>query len=416
MTNRRHDHTRGIHNMGGDSDGDFPLLTHTFWGLLIFLAVIWLMFFSTFKFGSYPQQWIEALMGKFSFFLGQKMQDGWLLDFLQNGIINGIGAVLAFLPNILILFFFIFLLEETRYLPRAAKLMDKYMHRIGLHGCSFIPLLMGFGCNVPAIMATRSIKRRSDRILTMMMIPYIPCSARIPTFLLFSGIFFPKHSTLVMMLLYLGGILTGIVIALINKRIFFRGQSEDYETELPPLKVPNIRSALKGMWGAASEYLKKIGTVVLLAVVIVWALDYFPINEGVPEEEASPSYLHRFGQAVEPVMTPLGFDWKMSAALIAGITAKEFIISTLGVLYQESGEELDTTALSARIAADDSVNRANALSFMVFSLLYIPCVATATTIRRESGSWKWSLISIVTTLLVAWLFAFVAFRIGSILW
>jgi ferrous iron transport protein B len=250
----------------------------------------------------------------------------------------------------------------------------------------------------------------------MMMIPYIPCSARIPTFLLFSGIFFPRHSTLVMMLLYLGGILTGIVIALINKKIFFREKSEDYETELPPLRIPNIRAALRGMWSAASEYLKKIGTVVLLAVVIVWALDYFPINEGVPEEEASPSYLHRFGEAVEPVMAPLGFDWKMSAALIAGITAKEFIISTLGVLYQESDEELDTTALSARIASDDNINRANALSFMVFSLLYIPCVATAAVIRRESGSWKWSLISIITTLVVAWLFAFVTFRIGSLLW
>lgn len=402
--------------MGSDDGGKASLLTHKFWGLFIFLAIMWLMFFSTFKLGSYPQQWIEALMGKFSFFLGQKMKDGWFLDFLQNGIINGIGAVLAFLPNILILFFFIFLLEETRYMPRAANLMDKYMHGIGLHGCSFIPLLMGFGCNVPAIMATRSIKRRGDRILTMMMIPYIPCSARIPTFLLFSGIFFPQHKTLVMMLLYLGGILTGIVIALINKRIFFREKSEDYSTALPPLKVPNIRTALKSMWAAASEYLKKIGTVVLLAVVIVWALDYFPINNTLPEEEAPPSYLNRFGQAVEPVMAPLGFDWKMSAALIAGITAKEFIISTLGVLYQESGEELDTTALSARIAADETVNRANALSFMVFSLLYIPCVATAAVIRRESGSWKWSLISIVTTLVVAWLFAFITFRIGSMLW
>ena len=219
-----------------------------------------------------------------------------------------------------------------------------------------------------------------------------------------------------MMLLYLGGILTGIVIALINKKIFFRGKSEDHDTELPPLRVPNIRRALMGMWSAASEYLKKIGTVVLLAVIIVWALDYFPVNKGVPEEDTSPSYLHRFGQAVEPIMAPLGFDWKMSAALIAGVTAKEFIISTLGVLYQESGEELDTTALSARIASDENVNRANALSFMVFSLLYIPCVATAAVIRRESGSWKWSLISIITTLVVAWLFAFVAFRIGSLFW
>ncbi|MFA6713646.1 MAG: nucleoside recognition domain-containing protein, partial [Bacteroidales bacterium] len=233
------------------------ILTHRFWGLLIFLAVIWIMFFCTFKIGSYPQQWIEILMGKLSIITENSIKSEWLSDFIQNGIINGIGSVLTFLPNILILFFFISLLQETEYLPRAARLMDKYMHGIGLHGSSFIPLLMGFGCNVPAIMATRTIERKNDRILTIMMIPYIPCSARIPTFLLFSGIFFPENSILVMMLLYIGGLLTGVVMALINKRLFFNEKKEDYVIELPELRAPSLLKSLKSMWDAAAEYLKK---------------------------------------------------------------------------------------------------------------------------------------------------------------
>ncbi|MCK9625104.1 MAG: ferrous iron transport protein B [Bacteroidales bacterium] len=403
------------------------ILTHRFWGLLIFIAVIWIMFFCTFKIGSYPQQWIEILMGKISIITENSIKSEWLSDFIQNGIINGIGSVLTFLPNILILFFFISLLQETEYLPRAARLMDKYMHGIGLHGSSFIPLLMGFGCNVPAIMATRTIERKNDRILTIMMIPYIPCSARIPTFILFSGIFFPENSILVMMLLYLGGLLTGVVMALINKRLFFNEKKEDYVIELPELRAPSLHKTLKSMWDAAAEYLKKIGTIVLVAVIIIWALDYFPLKSKDNVDSERMSYLQQFGHTIEPAMKPLGFDWKMSTSLITGITAKEFIVSTLGVLYKED-EHLVSEAppLSLRIKQEtytygDKIgekvfNKANALSFMIFALLYIPCVATALTIRKESGSWKWSILSICTTLLIAWVLGFAAYRVGLLLW
>ena len=439
MRNNRHNHTEGIHHGGNSHDDDSnhsnhtnpqnsldAVLTNRFWGLLIFIAIIWLMFYCTFTLGSYPQHWIESLMGNLSGLVAGNLNTGWFSNFLQNGLINGVGAVLAFLPNILILFFFISLLEETQYLPRAARLMDKYMHGIGLHGSSFIPLLMGFGCNVPAIMATRSIERKNDRILTMMMIPYIPCSARIPTFLLFSGIFFPDDKVLVMMLLYLTGIIIGIIIAILNKKVFFREKSEDYAIFLPPLKAPKMAMALKGMWSAAEEYLKKIGTVVLLAVIIVWALDYFPIKQHNPEVPDKPSYLQQFGKAIEPVMAPLGFDWKMGAALITGVTAKEFIVSTLGVLYQEENDGENNASLAERIKGETYVsgpnagqkvfNKQSALSFMVFALLYIPCVAAATTIRKESGSWKWAIISICTTLVVAWIAAFATYNIGFLIW
>lgn len=393
------------------------ILTGRFFGLLVFVAVVWLMFYCTFTLGSYPQHWIESVMGRISLWLQGRMQEGWLLDFLQNGLINGVGSVLSFLPNIMILFFFISLLEESNYLPRAATVMDKYMHRIGLHGGSFIPLLMGFGCNVPAIMATRSIERRGDRLLTMMMIPYIPCSARIPAFVLIVGTFFADSQVLAMMCLYLGAIIVGIVIAIMNRHIFFKHKSDDYEIELPDMKAPKASSIFRGMWDATSEYLQKIGTVVLVAVVIVWALNYFPMERHNPQAEEIPSsYLEDFGRAVEPVMAPLGLDWKMSSALITGIAAKEFIVGTLGVLYQDIATTGDRGTLSERMREDGSINKANALSFLIFALIYVPCIATAAAIRKESGSWKWSMVTICTTLLVAWMLSFAAFHIGSLIW
>ena len=331
----------------------------------------------------------------------------------------GVGSVLAFLPNILILFFFLSLLQETEYISRAATIMDRYMHRIGLHGSSFIPLLMGFGCNVPAIMATRTIKRKSDRILTMLMIPYIPCSARIPTFLLFSGIFFPENQVLALSLLYFGGILTGIVMALIFKKIFFNFGIRDYAIPLPCYKRPSFVYSVHNMWDAAWEYVKKIGTVVLLAVIIVWALDYFPLKNKTNPQIERVSYLERFGKVVEPALKPLGFDWKMSVSLVTGVTAKEFIISTLGVVYKAdedtSGDEKLNTSLMARIREEKMFNKANALSFMIFALLYMPCVATAYTIRKETNTWKWAILSIISTILVAWLASFAAYRIALLL-
>ncbi len=396
------------------------ILTHPVWGLAIFIFIIWFIFFCTFRLGAIPQEGIEWLMDKAATFVHNNMQTGWINDFISKGVIMGVGSVLAFLPNILILFFFLSLLSETEYLPRAATIMDKYMHRIGLHGSSFIPLLMGFGCNVPAIMATRTIKRKADRILTMLMIPYIPCSARIPTFLLFSGIFFPDHQVTALSLLYFGGILVGIIMAIIFKKLFFNFNKDDYEIPLPPYKRPSWIGSLKNMYDAAAEYVKKIGTVVLLAVIIVWALDYFPLKKGDVRGPEEPSYLEQFGKTLEPALKPLGFDWKMSVSLVTGITAKEFIISTLGVVYQ-SDETAPTpagqnTSLVSRIREEKVFNKANALSFMIFALLYMPCVAAAMTIRKESGSWKWAVLSIVTTITIAWLASFAAYKIGVLLW
>ncbi len=397
------------------------LTMHPVYGLIIFILVMWFVFFCTFHIGSYPQGWIESLMGKAIEATDAVMKENWLSDLLQNGVIMGIGSVLAFIPNILILFFFISLMTETGYLPRAALLMDKYMHRIGLHGSSFVPLLMGFGCNVPAIMATRSIRNRTDRLLTIMMIPYIPCSARIPTFILMIGIFFPENKTAAMMLLYFGAIAIAVLMALLMKKTLFNKSNDDIHSEPPAYKKPSLKRAFTAMFDAAWQYMKKIGTVVLLAVIIVWYLDNYPRQKGPVHED---SYLESFGKFVEPAMEPLGFDWKMSVSLITGITAKEFIVSTLGVVYQsEDGEE---TSLAARIAQDvhksgpqsgeKTFNKANALSFMIFALLYMPCVGTAFTIRKESGSCKWMIASIIMTLSVAWILSFAAYNIGSSIW
>lgn len=425
MSHKHHNHHRHRHH--GDHLHYYEtntradeILTHPLWGLLIFIGIIWFIFFCTFKLGSYPQAGIEWLMDRAASEVNTILSTGWFNDFVTKGVIMGVGSVLAFLPNILILFFFLSLLQETEYLPRAAVIMDKYMHRIGLHGSSFIPLLMGFGCNVPAIMATRTIRKKSDRIITMLMIPYIPCSARIPTFLLFSGIFFPENQVTVLMSLYFGGIVIGILMAILFKKIFFHFSTKDYKIPLPPYRTPSWKYSLKNMWDAAWEYVKKIGTVVLVAVIIVWALDYFPLKNGEVRRADEPSYLEQFGRSLEPVMKPLGFDWKMSVSLVTGVTAKEFIISTLGVVYQadeKSATAADgNTSLSKRIKEEKVFNKANALSFMIFALLYMPCVAAAFTIRKESGSWKWSLLSIFTTISVAWIAGFAAFRIGSIFW
>ncbi|MDP3453595.1 MAG: ferrous iron transport protein B [Bacteroidales bacterium] len=393
-------------------------LTHPIWGLISFILIIWLIFFFTFRLGAYPQAGIEWLMDQGAIYLRDNMNPGWFSDFLSQGVIMGVGSVLAFLPNILILFFFLSLLQETEYISRAATIMDRYMHKIGLHGSSFIPLVLGFGCNLPGIMATRTIQRKSDRILTMLMIPYIPCSARIPTFLLFSGIFFPDNQLLTLSLLYFGGILIGVLMALVFKRIFFNFGIKDYAIPLPCYKRPSLFYSVSNMWDAGWQYLKKIGTVVLLAVIIVWALDYFPLKDRDNPNTERVSYLESFGKIVEPALAPLGFDWKMSVSLVTGITAKEFIISTLGVVYKAdegdiSGEEINTSLMS-RIREEEMFNKANGLSFMIFALLYMPCVATAYTIRKETGTWKWALLSIFSTIAVAWIAAFFAYKIALI--
>lgn len=418
-----HHHHRRFRKLREYSDEQTSRLdsffTHPVWGLVSFVFIIWLIFFFTFRLGAYPQAGIEWLMDLSATYIKNNMAEGWLADFLSQGVIMGVGSVLAFLPNILILFFFLSLLQETEYISRAATIMDRYMHRIGLHGSSFIPLLMGFGCNVPAIMATRTIKRKSDRILTMLMIPYIPCSARIPTFLLFSGIFFPENQVLTLSLLYFGGILVGIGMAILFKKIFFNFGIKDYSIPLPRYKRPSLSYSVHNMWDAAWQYVKKIGTVVLLAVIIVWALDYFPLKDKNNPDQERVSYLEHFGRVVEPALKPLGFDWKMSVSLVTGITAKEFIISTLGVVYKAdedaSTDEEINTSLMARIKEEEVFNKANALSFMIFALLYMPCVATAFTIKKETKTWKWALLSIFSTIAVAWIAGFFAYKVGLLI-
>ncbi len=435
------------------------LLTNRLWGTLLFLTFSLFIFYCTFHLGTYPQAGIEWCIDQLASVITAHMNEGTLRDFVTTGIINGVGSVLVFLPNILILFFFIALFENTNYNQRAAKLMDRFMHHIGLHGASFMPLLMGLGCNVPAIMATRSIERKHDRILTVLIIPFMSCSARLPTYILLIGTFFPTSAMWVLMCLYLLGITVAIVTALVLKKTVLKAPLNDYEIELQPLKKPHLKEVLATMWDAGSEYLKKIGTVVLLAVMIIWALDYFPHDkkaidqhrvemgaiENNPlltaEEKAAQadlaerqyletvernSYLGQIGHTIEPVLRPLGFDWKMSVSLLSGFPAKEFIISTMGVVYQADSDAESTTSLKARLqsetydtgprAGQKVFNKAVALSFLVFALLYFPCIPSVIAIRKESGKWSWAVFSILYTTGIAWLLAFAAYHIGLLIW
>ncbi|MCQ2177065.1 MAG: ferrous iron transport protein B [Bacteroidales bacterium] len=378
------------------------VLTSRLWGFPILLAVLFLVFQLTFKVGSYPQAWIENGIASLSGHLYEALGAGWLSSLLCTGIVQGVGAVLAFLPNIVILFFFLSLLEDSGYMARAAFLMDKIMHKVGLHGRSFVPMVMGFGCNVPAIMAARSIEDRKDRTLTMLMIPYMSCSARLPVYLLLVSAFFAQRKALVMISIYLLGILLSILFAFVMKRTeFFRKSDEDYVSELPPFRRPAWRNTGKHIWDRVADYLKKISTVILAASVIIWALEYFPVEKtqgGAVKEE---SCLAAIGQALEPVTAPLGFDWKMNVCLLTGLPAKEAIVSTMGILYHTDSEG----SLMDALRSDSGFTPNVALAFMAFVLLYFPCIATIGALKREAG-WKWAAFSVIHSLLLAWVVAF----------
>lgn len=362
------------------------------------------------------------------------MPDGILKDLIADGIIGGVGGVIVFLPNILILYFCISFMEDSGYMARAAFIMDKLMHRIGLHGKSFIPLVMGFGCNVPAIMASRSIESRSSRIITILINPFMSCSARLPIYVLLVGTFFEKHAALIFLLLYLTGILVAMFTAKILRKFHFKSDETPFVMELPPYRIPTMKASLRHMWSKGAQYLKKMGGVILVASIIVWALNYFPrhneystaINpDGTPVivqndseiDTLHDSYLKMIGKAVNPVMEPLGFHWRATVAAIAGIPAKEIVVSTLGVLYTGE-EEIDDSSLSKRITAPNQATgkpdftMAAALSFMVFILLYCPCIATITAIVKETGKWKYGLFSIVYNTAVAWIIAFAVYRLA----
>lgn len=439
------------------------ILTHKVWGFPIFIFLIWLTFYTTFTLGQYPMGWIEAGVDWLGNFISLYMPDGPLKDLLVNGIVSGVGSVIVFLPNILILFLFISMLEDTGYMARAAFIMDKLMHKIGLHGKSFIPLVMGFGCNVPAIMASRTIENRNNRIVTMLITPFMSCSARLPVYILILGAFFPENAGNMLFVIYFIGIMLAIGTALLFKKTIFKAEDIPFVMELPPYRMPTIRSTLMHMWHKGSQYLKKMGGVILVAVIFIWALGYYPRNANYTKnfdreieqlklklsgsnlsqlaadslyhaihqieiekesERQANSYLGRLGKFIEPAIRPLGFDWKMGVSLLSGVAAKEIVVSTLGVLYQTESdtdngglaEKLrNETHQSGKLTGRLVFTKITALSFLVFILVYFPCVAVISAIKNESGSWKWAVFTIFFTTGLAWLLAFLVYQLGNII-
>lgn len=373
--------------------------------------------------GAYPQRWIDGGINMLADRLRGALHENWFSSMLIDGVVMGVGAVLAFLPNIMILFLFLSVLEDIGYMSRAAFVMDKIMHKIGLHGRSFIPMLIGFGCNVPAIMAARSIDNPKNRTLTMLMIPFMSCSARLPVYMLFVSAFFAQYKALVMMSLYIIGILFAILFAFIMKQTrFFKQEQDDYVSELPSFRRPTLRNTWAHIWERTSDYLKKISTVILAASVIIWALEYFPAdrtNQGANKEE---SYLAMIGQGMEPIMRPLGFDWKMNVCILTGLPAKEAIVSTMGILYHVSDDDegsltqamQDEIYTSGPRAGQHVFTPAVSWAFMLFVLLYFPCIATIATLKREVGR-GWAAFTVVHSLLLAWVVAFAVFQIGSLI-
>ncbi|HRY32291.1 MAG TPA: ferrous iron transport protein B [Bacteroidales bacterium] len=442
--------------------------THKLWGIPVFVLFMWLAFYITFKIGEYPMGWIETLVGKVSELTDTLMPPGPLKDLLIQGVIGGVGGVIVFLPNILLLFLFISLMEDTGYLARAVFIMDKAMHRIGLHGKSFIPLLMGFGCNVPAIMSTRIIESRRDKMVTILINPFMSCSARLPVYILFISAFFVVYQGTILFLMYFAGILIAIMSALLFNKTLFKKADVPFVMELPPYRVPTLRSLLRHMWTRAQQYLRKIGVIILTASVIIWALGYYPRNRelenayrtevekraamhveqgttldekayfpaGLDDHQLELYYLQaaqeysligRIGKFIEPVMDPLGFNWKMTVAILTGIAGKEIVVGTLGVLHHtDPGNKTESASLIVRLKEEIEDNsRLNvshpyqskliAISFMLFILIYFPCIAVIATIRKETGHWKWAIFTILYTTGLAWLISFLTYQGGLLI-
>ena len=425
-------------------------VTHKVLGFPIFILFMWIMFEATFRLGAYPMEWIENLVSWIGNFVRGNMSEGPLKDLLVDGIIGGVGGVIVFLPNILILYLFISFMEDSGYMARAAFIMDKIMHKMGLHGKSFIPLVMGFGCNVPAIMASRTIESRNSRMITMLVNPLMSCSARLPVYVLLAGAFFPNNASFILLSLYVCGILLAVVMARLFKRFLFKEEDVPFVMELPPYRMPTAKSIMIHMWEKAKQYLHKMGGVILVASIIIWFLGYFPRHsemgdafdkqiaevenaeldskektETIAElerlknmEHQKNSYIGTIGQTIQPILHPLGFDWKMSVSLLTGMAAKEVVVSTLSVLY--TGDEEDSQVLSERIKQDldeegnPVFTPLIALSLMLFVLIYFPCIATISAIVNESGSWKWGIFVIVYTCVLAWIVSFVVYQTGSL--
>jgi len=431
------------------------ILTHKYLGLPIFLGFLWLMFHATFTLGNYPMEWIASGVDLLGEFIHAHMAEGIIRDMLVDGVIGGVGGVIVFLPNILILFFFISLMEDTGYMARTAFIMDKVMHLFGLHGKSFIPLIMGFGCNVPAMMATRTLEDRNDRLLTMLIIPFMSCSARLPVYVLVAGAVFHDRAGNVIFMLYMLGVAFSMLMSILFKKTLFKNSEAPFVMELPIYRNPGIRVILRHMWTKGAHYLKKMGGVILVASLVIWALGYFPRNveyskdyekliqleeqkqtghsesqvflltQQMEAERQQHSYIGRIGMAIEPVIRPLGFDWKMGISLLTGFAAKEIVVSTMGVLYQaDPNSEGGTASLQERIreqvysegpkAGAKIFTPLAGISFLLFVLFYLPCVAVIATVGRESGSWKWAGFVLFYTTVIAWTASFAVYQLGSL--
>ena len=450
----RETYMQGAHKTHETTEILDNFLTHKLFGFPFFILFMWIMFGATFILGAFPQKLIEDGVALLSSWLSATMTPGSLKDLFIDGILGGVGGVIVFLPNILILFLFISFMEDSGYMARAVFIMDKLMHKIGLHGKSFIPLIMGFGCNVPAIMATRTIEDRNNKLLTMLINPFMSCSARLPVYLLLIGAIFPDHQGSMLFLLYATGVLIAVTVALVFKRTLFRAESTPFVMELPPYRMPTMRSTLRHMWFKGSQYLNKMGGVILIASILLWALGYFPRQIHIDEPERtissmylngnwqhdvviarhvnSPerlemkrlenSYIGRMGKFIEPVIRPLGFNWKMGVALMTGIAAKEIVVSTLSVLHHvdnpnTSGglaEQLKTEQYTSGARKGELVfNKLSTISFLLFILIYFPCVAVFAAVRRESGSIWWAVFMIFYTTALAYTVSFVVYQIGS---
>ena len=398
------------------------IVTDKYVGIPLFVAVIWLMFEVTFSLGAYPMDWIDAAVGLIGDTAGLLLPDGPLRDMVCDGIIGGVGAVIVFLPQILILYFFISFMEDCGYMARAAFIMDKLMHKMGLHGKSFIPLIMGFGCNVPAVMATRTIESRNNRMVTMLILPLMSCSARLPIYIMIVGVMFgTKSQGTIMMALYLIGIAVAVVMSRLFARVLFKGEDTPFVMELPPYRFPTAKAILRHTWEKGKQYLKKMGGIILVASIIVWALGYFPMaDEGMTaQQQQEQSYIGRMGHAVEPVFAAQGFDWKLDVGLLSGVGAKEIVASTIGILYGEDIEADDGEELSRydriRLQMEaDGTTPLSAFCFLLFVLLYFPCIATIAAIKGETGSWRWAAFAAVYTTALAWIVSAAVYQIGSL--
>ena len=387
------------------------IVTHRVWGFPIFFIFLYLMFECTFTFGAYPQAWIEWLVAGLGSIVETQMPAGPLKDLIVDGIIGGVGGVIVFLPNILLLYLFISFMEDSGYMARAAFIMDKIMHKMGLHGKSFIPLIMGFGCNVPAIMASRIIESRKSRLVTMLITPFISCSARLPIYLVMIGALFPHNASLVLFSIYTIGILLAVLMARVLSLFIVKGDDTPFVMELPPYRMPTAKSVFRHTWEKGAQYLKKMGGIIMIASIIIWFLGYYPNHSAydTPAEQQENSYIGQIGKAIEPAIEPLGFNWKMGIGLLSGVGAKELVVSTLGVLYTNESD-VDNVDLSNRIPITPLV----AFGYMLFILIYFPCIATIAAIKQESGSWKWAAFAAFYTTALAWIISFAVYQIGSL--